>query len=101
MIMLIDIYMKFCGDSLNHFQVIERKRFCDRQTDRRPEAKTIHISLAYPKGRRHKYKNPSSSGRGHIAFGADLVSTGVPIQAGWGEGAIFRIDSKTGITVAC
>ena len=34
----------------------------------------------YPKGRRHKYQNPSSSGRGHIAFSADLISTGVPIQ---------------------
>ena len=34
----------------------------------------------YPKGRRHKYQNPSSSGRGYIAFGADLISTGVPIQ---------------------
>ena len=34
----------------------------------------------YPKGRRHKYQNPSSGGRGYIAFGADLISTGVPIQ---------------------
>ena len=34
----------------------------------------------YTKGRRHKYQNPSSSGRGYIAFGADLISTGVPIQ---------------------
>ena len=81
MIMLIDIYMKFHGDSLNHFQVIEWTRFCDRQTDRRPGEKTIHMSL-YPKGRRHKYKNRSSSGRGHIACGADLVSTGIPIQGG-------------------
>ena len=32
-IMLIDIYMKLCGDSLNHFQVTEWTRFCDRQTD--------------------------------------------------------------------
>ena len=29
-LMLIDIYMKFCEDSLNGFQVIERTRFCDR-----------------------------------------------------------------------
>ena len=29
--MLIDIYMKLCGDSLNHFQVTEWTRFCDRR----------------------------------------------------------------------
>ena len=34
-LMLIDIYMKFREDSLNCFQVIERTRLCDRQTDRR------------------------------------------------------------------
>ena len=28
--MLIDIYMKFCEDSLNGFQVIERTLFCDK-----------------------------------------------------------------------
>ena len=28
--MLIDIYMKFCEDSLNGFQVIEQTQFCDR-----------------------------------------------------------------------
>ena len=49
--------------------------FTDRQT---PREKTMHIS-PYPKGGRHQYKIPSSSGRGHIAF-ADLVATGVPIQ---------------------
>ena len=27
--MLIDIYIKFREDSLNGFQVIEQKRFCD------------------------------------------------------------------------
>ena len=27
---LIEIYMKFCEDSLNCFQVIEHTRFCDR-----------------------------------------------------------------------
>ena len=32
-LMLIDIYVKFREDSLNGFQVIERTRFCDRQTD--------------------------------------------------------------------
>ena len=33
-LMLIDIYMKFREDSFNGFQVIERTRFCDRQTYR-------------------------------------------------------------------
>ena len=33
--MLIDIYMKFCEDRLNGFQIIERTQFCDRQTDAR------------------------------------------------------------------
>ena len=51
--------------------------FTDRQM---PGGKAIHMS-PYPKGGRHKYKNPSSSRRGHIAF-ADLVGTGVPIQRG-------------------
>ena len=76
-IMLIDIYMKLCGDSLNHFQVTEWTRFCDRQTDARGKKQ---YTSPYPKGRRRKYQNPSSSGRGYIAFGADLISTGVPIQ---------------------
>ena len=29
-LMLIDIYMKFCEDSLSSFKVIELTRFCDR-----------------------------------------------------------------------
>ena len=29
-LMLIDIYMKFCEDSLNGFQIIEPTLFCDR-----------------------------------------------------------------------
>ena len=72
-IMLIVINMKFREDSWNHFQVIE----LTRQT---PGENTMHIS-PYPKGGRHQYKIPSSSGREHIAF-ADLVGTGVPIQRG-------------------
>ena len=28
---LINIYMKFCEDCLNGFQVIEHTQFCDRQ----------------------------------------------------------------------
>ena len=34
-LMLIDICMKFRGDSLRGFQVTERTRFVTRQTDRR------------------------------------------------------------------
>ena len=42
-LMLIDIYMKFREDSLNDFPVIEQTRVwqTDRETDRRPEGKTI------------------------------------------------------------
>ena len=29
-LMLIYIYMKFCDNSLNSFQVIEQTQFCDR-----------------------------------------------------------------------
>ena len=32
-LMLIDICRRFHKDSLNCFQVIERTRFCDRETD--------------------------------------------------------------------
>ena len=32
--MLVNIYMKFHEDTLNGFQVTERKLFCDGQTDR-------------------------------------------------------------------
>ena len=39
--MLIDIYMKFREDRLNGIQVVERTRFCDRQTDAREKKKTI------------------------------------------------------------
>ena len=59
-IMLIDIYMKLGGDSLNHFQVTEWTKFCDRQT---LKGKKQYTS-PYPRGRKHNYQNPSSSGRG-------------------------------------
>ena len=39
--MLIDIYMKFCVDSLNGFQVIERTRFCDGQSSTRNSSKLL------------------------------------------------------------
>ena len=45
-LMLIDIYMKFREDILNGFQVIERTRFCDRQTD----APGKNNMSPYPKG---------------------------------------------------
>ena len=38
----VDIYMKFCEDSLNGFQVIERTRFCDRQTDQQTGERGRH-----------------------------------------------------------
>ena len=35
-LMLTDFYVKFCEDSLNGFQVIQRTRFCGRKTDKLP-----------------------------------------------------------------
>ena len=48
-LLLIDIYMKFREDSLNGFQVIERTRFSDRQTDARGKNNWSPC----PKGGRH------------------------------------------------
>ena len=44
-LMLIDIYMKFCEDSLNDFQVIEWKRFCDGQSSKGNNSKSINASV--------------------------------------------------------
>ena len=41
--MLIDIYMKFCEDSLNGFQVTEQTRFC--VTDKVPREITQKVYL--------------------------------------------------------
>ena len=41
--MLINIYMKFREDSLSGLQVIERTRFCDKQTDARGEKQFISL----------------------------------------------------------
>ena len=46
--MLVHIYMKYHEDILNGFQVTERTRFCDGQTDRQTDgqatlAKTIYL----------------------------------------------------------
>ena len=38
-LMLVNICMKFHENTFNGFQVTERKRFCDEQTDRRPGQK--------------------------------------------------------------
>ena len=39
--MLINIYMKFCEDSLNGFQVIEQIELCDRQSSKGNNSKSI------------------------------------------------------------
>ena len=43
--MLIDIYMKFREDSLNSFQVIEWTRFCDGQTSKGNNSKSINARV--------------------------------------------------------
>ena len=43
--MLIDIYMKFRDDSLNSFQVIERTRFCDQQSSKENNSKSINARV--------------------------------------------------------
>ena len=43
--MLIDIYMKFCEDSLNGFQVIEQTRFCDLQSSKGNNSKSINARV--------------------------------------------------------
>ena len=44
-LMLIDIYMKFLKDSLNSFQVIEWKRFCDGQSFKGNNTKSINARV--------------------------------------------------------
>ena len=43
--MLTDIYMKFSVDSLNGFQVIEQTRFCDGQSSKGNNSKSIHARV--------------------------------------------------------
>ena len=43
--MLIDIYMKFREDSLNCFQVIEQTRFCDGQSSKGNNSKSINARV--------------------------------------------------------
>ena len=49
-LMLIDIYMRFREDSLNSFQVIERTRFCGRQTEGQTDAWGKNNMSPYAKG---------------------------------------------------
>ena len=44
-LMLIDIYMKFCEDSWTDFQVIERTRFCDKQSFKGTNSKRINARV--------------------------------------------------------
>ena len=44
-LMWIDIYMKFCEDSLNGFQVIERTEFCDGQSSKGNNSKSINARV--------------------------------------------------------
>ena len=43
--MLIDIYMKFHEDSLNGFQVTERTQFCDGQSSKENNSKSINARV--------------------------------------------------------
>ena len=44
-LMLIDIYMKFRDDSLNSFQVIEHNIFCDGQSSKENNSKSINARV--------------------------------------------------------
>ena len=43
--MLIDIYMKFLEDILNRFQDTERTRFCDGQSSKGNNSKSINARV--------------------------------------------------------
>ena len=80
--MLIDIYLKFREDSLNGFQVIERKQFCDRQTDSRGK----NNMCPCPKGRRHKYKQRIATKETHRIGQQKNKTAGVRVMWGSGRG---------------
>ena len=44
-LMLTDIDMKFREDSLNGFEVIERTRFCDGQSSKENNSKSINATV--------------------------------------------------------
>ena len=46
-LILIDIYTKFREDSWNDFQVIERTRFCDGQSSKENNSKTINARVMF------------------------------------------------------
>ena len=58
--MLINMYMKCHEDILNGFQVTERTRFCDGQTDGRSAGWTDD------RGKNNMSPNPDAGGRGDI-----------------------------------
>ena len=43
--MLIDIYLKFLEDILNRFQVTERTRYCDGQSFKENNSKTVNATV--------------------------------------------------------
>ena len=43
--MLIDIYMKFPEDIMNRFQVTEQTQFCDGQSSKENNSKSINASV--------------------------------------------------------
>ena len=43
--MLIDIYMKFLEDILNRFQVTERTLFCDGQSTKGNNSKSVNARI--------------------------------------------------------
>ena len=67
--MLIDIYVKYREDSLNGFQVIERTRFCDRQTD--AWGKTICLLPSREWGR----GGGGGGGLDIISYGKQIISS--------------------------
>ena len=76
--MLIDIYMKLCGDSLNHFQVTEWTRFCDR----RPREKTIHLPTL--KGGDINIRILAQAGGGILLLVQILSALASPSKGVWG-----------------
>ena len=46
-LMLVDIYMKFREDSLNGFQVTEWTGFCDRQSSKGNDSKSINARVMF------------------------------------------------------
>ena len=99
--MLIDIYMKLCGDSLNHFQVTEWTRFCDRQTDARGKKNThlptlkggdINIIILAQAGGGILLLVQILSALASPSKGVCVWGEGGGVVVGGGGGAIFRTE---------